>query len=266
MVPFPSETPGPDRSTPAPPGDIHHPASTTSGRLPDGQVRVLGIPIVAGLAAGVASLLVGEAIMNVYRGDLLPKLMVRPDPEAMHRLDAARIHSAIGSFATLGGILGLAMGLSGGLVRRSASAAARAAMLGLLLGAGAVAAVALVVVPIFFKSYDPHSTDLVLPLLVHGAIWLTAGASAGLALGWGLGGGRWKNTLVGGAAGAAAATIIYEIVGALAFPAGKTDLPLSASMAPRAMAQLLVAILTAVGAVLALRLSPKVPPSSSESA
>jgi hypothetical protein len=266
MVSTSSETPGSDRSTPAQPGITPQPAPTAPGWLRDGPVRALAVPIVAGLVAGVTSLLVGEAIMNVYRGDLLPRLMVRPDPEVMRRLDAARIHSATASFATMGGILGLAMGLSGGLVRRSAAAGARAAILGLLLGAGAVATVALVIVPIFFKSYDPHSTDLVLPLLTHGALWLTAGATGGLALGWGLGGGRWKNTLAGGAVGAAGATIVYEIAGALAFPAGKTDLPLSSSMAPRAMAQLLVAILTAVGAVLALRLSPKGPPSSSVSA
>ncbi len=259
MVPSPSDVPAPDQSTSAPLEITPQPAPSAPGRLRDGPVRVLAVPIIAGLVAGIASLLVGEAIMNVYRGDLTPRLMIRPEPEVMRRLDTARIHSATASFAAMAGILGLAMGLSGGLMRRSASAGARAALLGLLLGAGAVAIGSLIIVPIFFRSYDPHSTDLVLPLLTHGAIWLTAGASGGLALGWGLGGGRWKNTLAGGVAGAAGATIIYEIVGAMAFPAGKTDLPLSMTMSTRAMAQLLVAILTAVGAVLALRLSPKSP-------
>ena len=65
--------------------------------------------------------------------------------------------------------------------------------------------------------------------------------------------GRWKATLVGGFVGAAAATVVYEIVGALAFASNKTDLPLSASVTTRGMAQLLVALLSAVGAALALR-------------
>jgi H+/Cl- antiporter ClcA len=87
-------------------------------------------------------------------------------------------------------------------------------------------------------------------LLTHGAIWSAVGAIGGLAFGLGLGGqGRWKATLVGGFVGAVAATVVYEIVGALAFATSKTDLPLSASIMARGMAQLLVAILTAIGAV-----------------
>jgi hypothetical protein len=93
-------------------------------------------------------------------------------------------------------------------------------------------------------------------LLTHGAIWSAVGAIGGLSLGLGLGGqGRWKATLVGGFIGAAAATIVYEMVGALAFASNKTDLPLSASIATRGMAQLLVAIFSAVGAASALRQS-----------
>jgi len=60
---------------------------------------------------------------------------------------------------------------------------------------------------------------------------------------------------LGGLVGAAAATVIYEIVGALAFASDKTDLPLSSSITARGMAQLLVAIVSAAGAVLALRQS-----------
>ena len=50
-----------------------------------------------------------------------------------------------------------------------------------------------------------------------------------------------------------AATIIYEIVGAVAFATSKTEMPLSASTATRALALLLVASLSSVGAVIALR-------------
>src|SRR5262249_8977291 len=109
-----------------------------------------------------------------------------------------------------------------------------------------------------FKTHDPQPNELLLPLLTHGAIWSTVGAIAGLMFGLGLGGkGRWMATLVGGLAGAAAATIIYEIVGALAFASSKTDLPVSSSIASRGMAHLLVAILSVGGAAWALRPSPK---------
>jgi hypothetical protein len=96
------------------------------------------------------------------------------------------------------------------------------------------------------------------PLLTHGAIWSAVGAVGGLAFGLGLGGrGRWKATLVGGFIGAAVATVIYELVGAIVFPSSKTDLPLSSSSTTRGLALLLVASLSSIGAVLALRRSAK---------
>jgi hypothetical protein len=213
---------------------------------------VLGIA--AGLIAGVASVLAGEVILSRYQSDLAPALQIQPSPEVMRRWRDARLYSATLTFATMGGLFGLAMGLAGGLARRSVLAGTRAAIVGLLLGTTAAASLSLVLVSNFFAKHDPQSGDLVLPLLTHGAIWSAVGAIGGLALGLGLGGqGRWKVTLAGGLVGAAAATVVYEIVGALAFATSKTDLPLSSSITTRGMAQLLVAILSGVGAVMALR-------------
>jgi hypothetical protein len=116
----------------------------------------------------------------------------------------------------------------------------------------------------FFKNYDPRSGDLVLPLLTHGAIWSAVGGVGGLAFGLGFGGrGRWKATLVGGLTGAAAATVVYELVGAMVFASSKADLPLSSSSTTRGMALLLVASLSSIGAVLASRQLAKQPARSS---
>ncbi len=164
----------------------------------------------------------------------------------------------------MGGLLGLTMGLAGGLVRRSISASTGAALLGLLLGTAVTGFTAVVLAANFFKRYDPQLGDLVLPMVTHGAIWSAVGAIAGLAYGLGLGGrGRWKATLVGGLAGGAAATIVFEFVGAFAFASSKTDLPVSSSINTRAMAQFLVAIVSVVGAVVALRGSVKAEAASS---
>jgi hypothetical protein len=216
--------------------------------------RLLAFAAAAGLLAGVASLLAGELVQRRYHNALLAPLSIHPSPEDMRRWKDARLYSATLTFTMMGGILGLAMGWAGGSARRSVSAGARAAILGLFLGTAAAAPLALFLVSVFFKSHDPQSVDLVLPLLTHGAIWSAIGAVGGLAFGLGLGGqGRWKATLVGGLLGAAAATIIYELVGALAFASDKTDLPVSFSITTRGMAHLLVAICSAVGAALALR-------------
>jgi hypothetical protein len=215
--------------------------------------RRLVFGIVAGLIAGAVSLLAGEFILKAYESDLVPKLKIRPTADDFRRFNDARLYSATLNFTTMGGLLGLMMGLAGGLARRSASASARGAIPGLVVGTAAAAAVSWFLLAIFFKNHDPQSGDLILPLLTHGAIWSTIGAVGGLAFGLGIGGrGRWSATLMGGLAGAAAATVVYELVGALAFASDKTDQPLSSSITTRAMAQLLVAICSAVGAVVAL--------------
>ena len=201
--------------------------------------------------AGAASVVAGEIILGRYGAALLPPPSINPDPELMRRWREARLYSASLSFTTLAGLLGLAMGLAGGLARRPAVASVRAAFVGLALGIAVVAPMSLALVSRFFARHDPQSVDLLFPLLTHGAIWSAVGAIGGLALGLGLGGqGRWKATLAGGLVGGGAATIIYEIVGALAFASSKTDLPLSSSATTRVMAQLLVATLSAMGAVL----------------
>ena len=260
-------TPAPipsDGITSAPDGNIQRLDQAVRESSPGEPNRLLVFACVAGLFAGVGSLLVGEGILKRYQSDLVPAIQAHPSPDDMRRFKDARVYSAALTFTTMGGFLGLAMGLAGGMARRSASASAMAAFFGLLLGTTAGGCTALGLVSIFFKRHDPQSGDLVLPLLTHGAIWSAVGAIGGLAFGLGLGGrGRWKATLVGGLVGAAAATVVYEIVGALAFATCKTDLPLSASITTRAMAQLLVAILSAVGAVLAVRQSAKTEPTSS---
>ena len=122
-----------------------------------------------------------------------------------------------------------------------------------MLGTAVVASLAWLLVPVFYKRYDPQVGNLALPLLTHGALWSATGAIGGLAFGVGLGRqGRWNATLVGGLVGAAAATVVYEFAGALAFASSKTDMPVSSSIETRAMAHLLVVILSAVGRGLGL--------------
>jgi hypothetical protein len=231
------------------------PTESSHVKLPAERIgRLLIFATIAGLAAGVASELIGERIVSSYHDDLSPPPTLIPRPEDMRRWKQARVYTATFTFTTLGGLLGLALGLAGGLARRSVAASSLAAASGLVLGSVAAGVSSLALVSYFYKTFDPNSGDLLLPLLTHSAIWSIVGAVAGLAFGLGIGGrGRWIATLGGGLAGALAATIIYEIVGAVAFATSKTEMPLSASTATRAMALLLVANLSSVGAVIALR-------------
>lgn len=210
----------------------------------------------AGLVAGVAAWLAGEGILESYQSVLNPKIQREVNPEAVRRYARAMLTSAAAAFAALGAILGLCLGLSGGLARRSAPAGVRAALLGCVLGALAGAGSAFAVLPYFFKNLDPQSHDLMFPLLTVGSICSAVGAAGGLAFGVGLGGrGRCLNALVGGLLGAALGAVVYEVVGAIAFPTEKTELAISLSPITRAMFHVLVALMAAAGSALVLGLS-----------
>jgi hypothetical protein len=221
-----------------------------------GQGRQVGLALVAGLLAGLAAWLVGETILDAYRTVLSPKVQREADANVALQVVRARLMCASGTFTALGAIVGLSLGLSGGLARGSARAGVKAAIVGCVAGAIAGASVSLLVLPNFFKMYDPQSQDLVLPLLTLGAICSSIGAASGLAFGIGLGGrDRWMKCLVGGLVGAALATVAYELVGAVAFPTARTELPVSHTYATRAMLHVLVAAFAGIGSALALGLS-----------
>ena len=200
----------------------------------------------------------GETILEAYRTVLTPKIQREVDADLVRQFARARLTSTLVTFTALGAIIGLGLGLAGGLARRSAVAGAKAALVGCVVGSIAAASVSLLVLPNFFKRYDPQSQDLVLPMLTLGAICSSVGAAGGLAFGVGLGGrDRWMKSLVGGLIGAALGTVAYELVGALAFPTDRTELPISVTHATRAMLHILVAAMTAVGSALALGLSAR---------
>jgi hypothetical protein len=253
MVPSDPESPSAD-----PLIDITSSAPPKALASAVGPGRLIGIVLIAGLLAGVASWLVAETILESYQAILNPKLRREVDAEASRQFARAHLTSASAMFAALGAITGLGLGLAGGLARRSASAAAKAGLLGCVAGVIATVSISLVALPNFFKNYDPQSQDLMLPLLTVGSICSSVGAVGGLAFGIGLGGrDRWMKCLVGGLIGAALATVVYELVGAVAFPTDKTELPVSHTYTTRAMLHVLVAVLSAVGSALALSLSSK---------
>ena len=70
------------------------------------------------LIAAAISSVAGEAIVSRYKSELFPPTRpFAPSPEAMGRLRGARLYTALLTFMTTGGLLGLAMGLAGGLAR-----------------------------------------------------------------------------------------------------------------------------------------------------
>ena len=209
-------------------------------------VRTWALALAAGLLAGVIAWAVGEAT-------LVPEAAYENKKEHVHVAHSvAGIRNGIISFGALGAATGLALGLAGGLIGRSALRAIAAGATGLLLGGGVGVALSQLILPIYYN----HSTsgELTYSLMVHGGIWTAVGAVAGLAFGIGLGG--WRAALgamLGGACAALLAAVIYEFAGGILFPLALTDRPISQTWQSRLLARLLVAGLTAVGAVLSMQ-------------
>jgi hypothetical protein len=214
-----------------------------------------GVALAVGIAAGIAAWAGVEAILDSYRVALIVKDSPFGDPVEEARVLAVRINSASACYAALGGVIGLALGVTGGLSGRSARRAALAGLAGLVLGALVTGGAARGMVPVFFANSDVQSNDLFLPLLTHGVIFAAAGMAGGLSMGIGLGPGirgRFLVAAVGGLIGAAFGAAAYEFIGALAFPLNKTHLPISAAAATRALACVLAAGPASLGAAIAV--------------
>jgi hypothetical protein len=231
--------------------------SLAGGLVTGGQlrpVRVWALALTAGLIAGFASWLIGES----FHGRFAPpeaRTGRRLTPEQIQTrrraIDASQALEAAVAFGSLGAVMGLALGLAGGCARGSPRAALIAAIAGSVFGGAAGAIIPRILLPVYFRVYNPDRDDLILALLIQGVIWSLIGAAAGAAFGLGLGDrGRAVRALLGGLLGAAAGVLVYEMVGALAFPLDGTSDPISPTWRTRLFARLAVTIFTSAGAAI----------------
>jgi hypothetical protein len=227
-----------------------HDSPAVAGRSRAARPWALG----AGAAAALVSWLLIEATLGTFRpkgtaAQFAGSTFLFPDWQERAKAGARNAAVALG---LTGAAAGLALGLAGGMVRRSARAAAVAACLGLGLGAAAGAGTAMAAVPLASRvqERDPGnmSLEMASSLLVHGLPWAAVGAVGGLAFGVGLGGrGPAGRGLLGGLLGAVAGAVLYEVIGALAWPDARTVDPIAASWGVRLLAQLLAVMAAAAG-------------------
>ncbi len=209
------------------------------------------------LGAGVTATLLSWLLIEATLGSFKPKGTANQFmgstfliPGAQERA-SSETRNAVLAFGLMGAAVGLVLGATGGLVRRSTRTAS-AAVLGLVLGAAAGSGAALVAVPAASRVHERDPGNMALEmassLLARGGPWGAIGAVGGLAFGIGLGGrGRAVRGLLGGLAGAIAGAILFEVVGALALPGTKTMEPIAATWGIRLLAQFLAVISTAAG-------------------
>jgi hypothetical protein len=244
-------TPGEGRDAQLGSGSV--PAAISEGAATRvGHARSLAA--LGALLAGLVAFGVGEAINN-----LIPPALVEQNisgnkvmlPDLETNIVASTRNGAL-AFGVLGLCLGGCLGLAGGQARRSTPASLTAALLGSVLGLALGACLSLALLPSLLRArYYYSEYDIAISLVMHGLIWGLLGASAGLAFAVGLG----ERRLVGraftaGLVGAVLGAVVYELIGAVFFPAADTDEPISESWPTRLLARLLVAGGTAAALVL----------------
>jgi hypothetical protein len=257
--PPPASVPDPAATSPseAPPTDL--------GKLPDDKevarpsARTWMLVLAGGLLSGLGGFASGEYALQLFAPSLELPPGIKGDQilaplEHARRIRVSQDQTATFSYGALGALLGLTLGAAGGLARSSPRGAITAAVIGLLLGSAAGAGTTYLILPWYRAAYAPPSPEnanqqLGLALATHGGIWMAVGAVAGLALGLGQGGRRVPRAVIGGIFGAAVAAVVYEFVGAVAFPLERTYMPTAMAPVPRLLAHLAVALCVSAGAL-----------------
>jgi hypothetical protein len=248
-----SSGPGIAPAFPTPQSPLGEPPGAR-GRSEDRIRRARWWASAAGILAGLAAFGVGEAVYELIPAEekkVVTMGTAHTGPTTETMLVAEARNGAL-TFGVLGLCVGAFMGMAGGAARRSASALLLAGLLGSILGLALGASVSLAIVPFFLDALPRHTEyDLILSLIMHASIWGLTGAAAGLAFAAGLG----ESRLIGrataaGFIGAVLGTLVFELVGAAAFPMDSTGRPISTTWASRLLARLMVPVATAAFVVL----------------
>ena len=228
-------------------------AAAASQEVPRGPS--LGLAVLAAVVAAAVSWELGEAGLFQFRPAIENLSMMGHayrDTSARSR-EVAMLKGASCLLGTLGALMGMGMGLVGGRSSRSPRQAIIGAGVGLLAGGLAGAAPPWIVIPAYDRAEELTAGDLGRSLLMHWALWTSLGAAAGLALGIGIGDRkRILAALFGGAIGAVAGTVVYELAGSLVAPLAETGKPFAESSTARLMAALCIALSSSLGAILVL--------------
>jgi hypothetical protein len=161
-------------------------------------------------------------------------------------------------YAILGSILSLGLGVTAGLLngRRSILRVFLAGLAGAVLGAFGGAASSYGLMPIYFSHLE--TADLTLSMLIHLGIWTAVGAASGVAFGIGSGSRAvFVQSLIGGIAGAALGTTLFDLSGAF-FPLAHTERPLGEEAGTRLAGYILLGLCIAVGIVVVASQKPRV--------
>jgi hypothetical protein len=255
------DSPNAQRPLEAPAADAAPPGAEVGEPRFCSHSRIWMFGLIAGVAAGLASWLIGETMANAFPPEkkwvkgAMGMDALQPTPET---LEAAEKKTSLAANGVLGAVLGLCLGMAGGFARGSKTAAPTAAMVGMLLGLALGDGLTLGLLRIYFDTRGNGTEEVTPSLLIHMAIWSSVAGAGGLAFGLGVGGHRRVvNAFVGGVLGGAFGAAIYELVGCAVLPMAHTTQLVSTTPSSRLLARLLVCMLAAIGATLAVVKTPQ---------
>ena len=166
---------------------------------------------------------------------------------------AVETNKAMAAYGLLGVALGVVLGFAGGLAGGSRRASRDGAIAGGVLGGITGAGLSMAIVPLFFEFSDAM-TALPLLFLTHAAIFAAIGAAGGAAMGWASGDRKViVRCALGAVAGALVATLAVEVINIAAFGLARIFEPVPAKSVPRFVVHVVIALGTALGAVIAIR-------------
>jgi hypothetical protein len=213
--------------------------------------RVWTLALAFGVAAGLVSWGAGELAHDYYKPKLfkvqvLLETFIQPTIDSLH--DAEQ-KNAILAFTILGGVVGLAMGLAGGLVVRKPTRAVLVGLAAAAVGAFFAWLSSRALLPIHFRRLAPDPNDIAVPIMIHAGVWTDVGAVGGAAFAIGMGSLRSvPKALVGACVGALMATVVFHIVGGSFFPESGYIEPIAKTPWIRLLSRGLLTVLIAVGA------------------
>jgi hypothetical protein len=209
------------------------------------------------LASAFLTWILGEmGLLTVQAAKVSYSMMGTPAVGATGETRAvAEIRTAALTYGTLGGLLGLALGLSGVASAGRLRATRIAPIVGLAAGIAAGSLASLVFLPLYNRWVFDNLEEMFRSLVLHCGLWGPLSATAGLA--FGLGAGGWKSarrTTWTSLACVIFFVVCYELIGAFALPLGETSDPVPGTWYARLFADVGVACFTAFGALLYIRI------------
>ncbi len=180
---------------------------------PRPHLQVWGIALTAGVAAGLGSWLVGELVHEFFRPQLFQirvafATFIQPTAASLNTADFKNTTLV---FTVLGGVTGLVTGAAGGVAARSPARGLTVGLGGLVAGGLVGGGASLGLLPFYFRGVVPDPNDLLLPILIHGGVWMAIGAVGGAAFAIGMRcGPRIFDATAGACIGALLATLVFH--------------------------------------------------------